>query len=649
MLSNRQTKILNLLINHQEYITIADLANKFGTSQRTIQYDLEFIEDMQGEFNFTLIRNKALGVKIETNNQQLSKELEKYSSEYVHLSKDERILSLTLKLFDSKIPISSKTLSEYVNVSRRTVMNDLKEIQEWLKDYSLELSYQKNKGFLVIGDEEQFRRAYANRIQAYFKNFTSLMEISVFSNEELTLVRNTVIKTLETENYHLVQTAIDALIYHILIAIQRLKENYSFNVPKAQHDRLSQTYQYKIALKMVHNLQQGLKIDFPESETSFITLHLLGAKTSDSTPVIDKDNNLENLLTQLIYRVGAELGIDLQNDNRLYNGLIVHLKPAVHRLKFNMTQKNPLKNEVYKRYRQIFDVIYRNINDVEKEFNINFNEDEIAFLTIHFASSVERDSSKLNQRIKVVLLCGSGIGTSQLLKTKMTNIYPEFEIVDAYSVYQINEKLLIENAVDYIISTVPVDIKSTPVILVDPFLSKESRNKLNDLINQSRERRFKKNYENLYDLKELLPMHRINKINEELSRDDGISVAVGTLIKDGIVQKEYTDEIKEQLEKFGPYMVISPHIALIHASNKYVNQGAGFTITYFEKGINFNHNTNDTVHLIITIATINSQIHLKGLSQLSELLMDSKKRDLCLSGDINEIKKLVINTYVEEE
>lgn len=644
MLSNRQIKILSLLIDHQDYITIAKIADEFGTSLRTIQYDLEFIEDKQKEFNFKVHRNKALGVKVETNNKKLYEQLENYSSEYIHLSKEERILSLTLKLFDSNVPISTRTLSEYVNVSRRTIMSDLKEIQQWLENHSLTLNYLKNKGFLIVGDEEQYRKAYANRIHMYFKDFTSLMEINLFSNNELILVRNTVISILDNENYHLVQTAIDALIYHILIAIRRLKENYSFNIPTDQKDKLSSTYQHDIATKIVGNLQQCLEINFPSSEISFITLHLLGAKTTDNNQLIDKSNKLKELVTKLIFKVGVELGIDLQNDIRLYNGLIVHLKPAIHRLRYNMAQKNPLRHEIYKRYEQIFEIIVRHIVEIEEEFEIQFNADEIAFLTIHFASSIEKVSSLSNQKIKVVLLCGSGVGTSQLLKTKISNIYPEFEIVDAYSVYEIDENQLIDNGIDYILSTVPVDIKSTPIIHVDPFLNKNSRNKLNEIINLSREQRFKQKYENLYDLKKLLPLHRIASNNEHLNRDEGIEIATQPLIQDDIVQKGYADEIKSQLEKFGPYMVISPHVALIHASINKVNQGAGFAITYFEKGITFGHKLNDPVFIIIAIATANPQYHLEGLAQLSELLMDADKREIFLNGDIETIKNLIANT-----
>ncbi len=40
-------------------------------------------------------------------------------------------------------------------------------------------------------------------------------------------------------------------------------------------------------------------------------------------------------------------------------------------------------------------------------------------------------------------------------------------------------------------------------------------------------------------------------------------------------------EFYKQFEQFGSYMVISPHIALIHAGTDYVQNGVGFALDIF--------------------------------------------------------------------
>ncbi|WP_412518821.1 BglG family transcription antiterminator [Staphylococcus simulans] len=638
MLSNRQMNMLHLLIEEDEYKTIVELAERFDVSQRTIQYDLEGIEDHANRFNYRVYRNKSAGVKIEAlDNYLLADASHKLR---VHYTKEERVLNITLKLFESEVPISSNTLAEMVNVSRRTIVDDLKVVQEWLNAYHLELNYIKNKGFNIQGHEEDYRKAYAHQIRAYFRNAVPYARSGVFSEDELMRVRQTVVDTLKHEDYHLVQSATDGLIYHVLIALQRLKENFSFDIPEDEVKRLSQTPQYEIASKMKENLEREFEIEFPKSEAIFITLHLLGSKVSDDDNP-GNNSELQAWVTELIKQVSIVLCIDLTNDHKLLNNLMIHMKPAIHRLKFDMAQKNPLKDEIYQRYSNIVEAIESYINILEEPLHITFSQDELAFIAIHFASSIERVSTHDNNKIKVVLLCGSGIGTSQLLKSKLANTYPELDIADAYSVYQINEQQLLNEKVDYIISTVSFNIDSIPVIHVDPFLNKSSRDKLNQMINQAREQRIAMMNEMGDDLRALLPKHRISINNETLNKSQAIDVSVQSLVEDNIVKSAYAEEIKMQFERFGSYMVISPHIALIHASTEQVIQGAGFALTYFEYGITFGHVNNDPVHVVITLATKSPKIHLKALGQLSELLMNKDSQAAFLEGNVSKINEYI--------
>ena len=50
-------------------------------------------------------------------------------------------------------------------------------------------------------------------------------------------------------------------------------------------------------------------------------------------------------------------------------------------------------------------------------------------------------------------------------------------------------------------------------------------------------------------------------------------------------------------------MVISPHIALVHAGTAHVLQDAGFSMCYFEHGVRFGHQHYDPVHIVIVLAT----------------------------------------------
>ncbi|RIO60182.1 PRD domain-containing protein, partial [Mammaliicoccus sciuri] len=159
------------------------------------------------------------------------------------------------------------------------------------------------------------------------------------------------------------------------------------------------------------------------------------AKTSEVNRYHREIDDLDILTEQLIERMSGDLGLDLMSDSKLLNGLIVHLRPAIHRLKFDMTHDNPLKKEIILQYQQLIEGIKKHIWGIEETYNIAFDDNELTYITLHFASAIERISTVTTNKIKVVLLCGSGIGTSQLLKSRIAHIYPELEVVDAYSIY----------------------------------------------------------------------------------------------------------------------------------------------------------------------------------------------------------------------
>lgn len=636
LLSMRQRQILDFVSTQGHYVSVHDLAEKFQVSERAIQYDIEFIESMTDVLHITLERDKANGIKIVAMDQHIPNTKTSHNR-VIHYAKSERILYIILKLFESSQPTSSQAFAEMVSVSRRTIVEDLKDVQKWLDEQSLALTYVKNKGFIIEGDEHNFRKAYAARVNEYFDTHTHQIGNQLFSNQDLKQIRLTVTSILMEHQYQLVQSAIDGLIYHILIAIHRTKEEYTFKIPKSEYERLSQTDQFQIATVIAQRLEAIFDIQFPTSEAAFITLHLLGAKSAEENVMIERTDNLELYILKLIEYMSGELGVDLMSDNKLLNGLLVHLQPAIYRMKFNMSHDKPLLEEIQTQYRHIVDALNRHLNAIELAYDMHFDDHEIAYITLHFASAIERGSSLKRKSIKVVLLCGSGIGTSQLLKSKIINIYPELEVVDAYSVYEISEEQLRHEGVDYVISTVPVKSLSVPVINVSPFLAAEDRLKLNNIINEAREQYVSSIKSVGPTLNQVLPQANILISQPKVDRDAAIVQSVDLLVKQDIVGESYASAIIQQLDKFGPYMVISPQIALIHANHDQVKQGVGFSLVHYEEGIRFNHKQYDPVRIVITLATEQPKIHLNALRQLSELLMDEQKRASLLQGDLAQI------------
>lgn len=628
MLSNRQRQIVAYLSSRHAFVTIAELANKFRVSERTIQYDLTYIETYQEQYHLEVMRNKSLGIKI---NDQAAVQSSENDALLVHYSKEERRDYILLKLFESVQPVSSNTLAEMLHVSRRTVVEDLKSVQSELSDYSLTLEYIRNKGFVIEGSEKVLREAYAKVVQAYFTHAAPQLGIAPFSQKELEQIRQIVVSSLRSQQLQLVQEAIDGLIFHIVIAIHRARDEFHFDIPDSEYRRLQSTDAFQLALVITQQLESLFNVTFPKTEAAFITLHLLGAKGTHFDAASDGDA-LGQVIQKFVQQVSAQMGVSFDRDHKLCTSLLTHLQPAMHRMRFGMTHTNPLKEEILHDYQELVAVIQQQVQILEETYDVIFSEDELAYLALHFASSMERVDNTKASRIKVVLLCGSGVGTSQLLKSRIKRIYPELEILDAFSIYDISESFLQSQSIDYIISTVPVDTFSVPAINVSPFLNKDDRAKINQMINAYREATVAHDQLSGPVLKAVLPPKHIVTAQHAADWTAAIYQSVDVLVTSGHVDEQYAQEILAQLDRFGPYMVISPHIALVHAHFEHVRVPVSMAIVHFQEGVAFDHERFDPVKVVIVLATSNAQVHLNALGQLSQLIMNEDDRQHMLEG-----------------
>src|SRR5699024_462840 len=135
MLTSREKNIINYLEQVQGYTTVKELADLFHLSDRSIQYDLENIEDYA---------NKK-GVKINKQTIINQKNINEQEG-YIFFSPKARMHKIILHLLSAIEPISSNKLAQSLFVTRRTIVDDLKSVEKWLADSFLELEYITNKG-----------------------------------------------------------------------------------------------------------------------------------------------------------------------------------------------------------------------------------------------------------------------------------------------------------------------------------------------------------------------------------------------------------------------------------------------------------------------------------------------------------------------
>lgn len=121
----------------------------------------------------------------------------------------------------------------------------------------------------------------------------------------------------------------------------------------------------------------------------------------------------------------------------------------------------------------------------------------------------------------------------------------------------------------------------------------------------------------------LLKIENIKIINKVDTWQQAVEEAVSPLEKGGYVEERYKEEIINNTYKFGPYYVIAPDIALIHARPDQGVIKTQLAILLLKEPVKFSPEGYD-VRLLITLATVDNDSHLGMLRSLGRLLGDEE-------------------------
>lgn len=108
------------------------------------------------------------------------------------------------------------------------------------------------------------------------------------------------------------------------------------------------------------------------------------------------------------------------------------------------------------------------------------------------------------------------------------------------------------------------------------------------------------------------------------SKEDAICEAGRLMLKQKMIEQEYIDAMLDNCAKLGPYFVLLPGLAMPHASCASGVNKLGISIVKLKNSVNFNHEENDPVKLIIALATPDNQSHMSLLSFLSSILLNEQ-------------------------
>ncbi|EQB36770.1 hypothetical protein M948_17195 [Virgibacillus sp. CM-4] len=674
VLDKRRAHLLSLLIQEENPIHANALSEIIGVSSRTIYYDLQQVNDWLENQELQPIQSiygkgylLVSDVKEELQGQGIH-----ITDEYEYqLAESERQYLLMIKLLIENQPSTMNQFIKLTQMSRSSLVKDLKTVRTYIDDYELTLTFTRPIGYQVNGLEENKRKLLLSILsRTILQSNSVILHKKIYqllfanSQDKIRDMLLTIIHKAESK-LHLTLTdeMVEMLIVQLLIMIKRIKVGQVVEVDSQEKEVLKQSTYFKASQFITNTLAEQFEMPVPFNEVCFLTMNLLGLKVhhDDFRNYTERELfGLQHVVHRMVSDFQKNACVIFNDREGLEKNLISHMKPSYYRLKYGVPYSNHLTENIQKNYTDIFHFTKQVVIHLQYYVGKPIPDDEVAYISLHFGGWLKKEKKQVNMNYKAIIVCENGIGTSNMLKTQLESLVAGLDVV---AIQSIREFHINHYNVDVIFSTNYLKEKEIPVIHVAAILTNYEKERIlkqiNDMFHISSVN--KNNTEHLMEVieefaviqdpiglktalanlienrKQLVKEIRKPMLNELLTantiqfRDrvsnwrEAITVAAEPLLHQKSIRSEYIQAMIDNVNELGPYIVMAPNIALPHARPEAGVERLGMSFLRLKEPVYFSDEEKHRAQLIIVLAAIDNETHLTALSQLTELLSEEEK------------------------
>ncbi|MGO1043069.1 BglG family transcription antiterminator [Clostridioides difficile] len=677
--------ILQILLNNT-LITADELQEESNSSKRQITYRINKINDMLKVKKVPLIylrADKDIIVKKDTKDA-IKEILEKnYSKNTYYFSKTERLLYMYLMLFINLEDISINHFIDSIKVSRSTVNLDFKDLIPELEKKSIKVKNNRINGYYLVGNEMEIRRVLIKNIIETLSNEKSSRVFDIFIEEykldSFEEAKKIILKLVKKYEITFVEDRLIEFIYIFIFLKARMYSNRIVaqeNIDIPNIAVMSSMKEYKFARELLEVYESKEKIK--SHNIMYISAWILGISIGNDEEDTEDRAVISKIVNKMMTNFGYLSGVYYISQEKIFKRLYSHFRPAYYRLLFKLPIYNPICEKVKEEYR----LVYRIVSNAMKEFcglfGEEIQEEELAYLTMHFATlfSDKKEFDGPRKRIALIV-CSNGVGSSAILHAELTNLFPDLyflPILESSELENISESVDIVFTTNYKAEGLKTDV---PVIKVSPVMTPKEKYKVTrevyiqlgdiflrqpkiDEVMDIIKKYAKVTSESMLSSELLAYFTQIENFtskegegpmlsditNETLIKlrikakdwEEAIRQSASVLVENDKVTEAYVDAMVNSAKASGPYIVITKHVALPHARPEAGAKEIAIGIATLENPIEFGNDDNDPVKYVFCLSAIDNNTHLRAMSELVELLEEEEFfRVLDNAKEANEI------------
>jgi len=258
---------------------------------------------------------------------------------------------------------------------------------------------------------------------------------------------------------------------------------------------------------------------------------------------------------------------------------------------------------------------------LEDEVQNAIPPEEIGFIAMYLLAGLERLRTVEDSRPAVIIANDGVRSKSSLLKSRLEYEFPNLKVAQIINTFD-NLQEPIQNA-EIIISTIPLENVSLPVIEVSPFLEIEDIKNIQRWVtekNQSSNERRLTYLEQQNSLVDLIKMSHISLVPQVNTWQEIVEIVSQPLIQNQCIQPRYVDAMKDLIENHGFYMYMGSGTLLLHAKPTDGVNTLCMSMMRISRPFHFEAGPIPDVDVIFVLGATDDNSHLTALFQLNELV-----------------------------
>lgn len=496
MLSARSKALLKKILQVQYPLRVKHCADEFQVSERMIKYDLESVRIwLRGE-NIEVQSKPSAGIWIDCEDEKRAELLAKLESSagQVFMTQLERVRCVILDLIMSASQLTIGELMKRNQVTRSTTQSDLLLTEEFLSRWELRIE-RSRLGLKIRGSENRMRMALESVVQDSVDGNDLFEIVQGVAKQHVTLHFSTVlerfwlgvpeggrifkalgrvVEELDRQlGVLLSDRVIVAVFIRMCIAVQRRESEKELQPeePRAKQ-KIDGLKGYAVFRRILSDAPEERELRVSDAAVRYISLQatMAIAPGTGSAPRSRFDSSdTFAIVRSLLREVGERTGVSFQEDMQLFNSLLARVAEMLNKHSYGVVEPHPLLQEILRSYRAMFEHVKEAGRIAFDAYDLKLNDSDIASVALLFQTSYERRDEF--PKYKAIVVCGTGMGTSALLKTLIEKEIPMIHVAVVCSIMEL-PKVLNLDRYDLVISVFPLSsgipiVTDIPVVVVN--------------------------------------------------------------------------------------------------------------------------------------------------------------------------------------